>query len=265
MINNEITYLSSLIVLASVLSLISGFGSQSSSQSLQQALQKPSPHPGLAKSILQKSGDKYAAVSSYQDSGTVEVTSNGEQKPTKRVHFKTYFMRPDLFRFEWIDDSTGELTNNIIWLNGKEVSVYQAPNVLKRGEALGLVAATVQSEGAAQSIPRLLTHVGGFALTELDELSLEREEQFDGAPCYVIKGKHQVPTTTYAPYPKVQSTGKEELATIELWIDKTDYVIRKIRTTITIDSTVQEEIHRDIKLDEKIPNANFEPKIPTPR
>lgn len=259
---SKITYLFSLIVLTILLVPGSGCTRQSVSESPHlSSLQSPR-QPELAKSILQKSGEKYAAVSSYQDSGTVEVTSEGEQKSSGSIQFKTYFMRPELLRFEWVDNSAGKPTNNIVWLNGKETSIYHEPNALKRGEALGLVAATVRSEGAAQSIPRLLMNLGGFALTDLAELSLEREEKFDGAPCYVIDGKHQVPETTYAPYPQVKKEGKYELATMELWVDKNSYLIRKIRTTITIDSTVKEEIHRDIKLDEKIPNAIFEPNVP---
>jgi len=250
---------SSLIVLGSIFTLMFGGLTQSSSQSSRRSSPTRSTSK-VAKSILQKSGARYATVSSYQDSGVVEVTPKDAQKSITRIQFDTYFVRPDLLSFEWIEQSNSDATRNIVWLNGKEISTYQAPNVLKRGEPSGLVAATVQSEGAAQSIPRLLTGVGGFALTDLDELTLQQEGQFEGRSCYVIKGKHQVPTTTYAPYPKVQSTGKEELASIELWIDKSNYVILKIRTTITFDSTVIEESHRAIKLNASIPDEIFKPK-----
>jgi outer membrane lipoprotein-sorting protein len=49
---------------------------------------------------------------------------------------------------------------------------------------------------------------------------------------------------------------------MEIWIYKTSYIILKITTTTRFDSSVQEETHRDIKIDEKILNAIFEAKIP---
>lgn len=54
--------------------------------------------------IIRKMAQVYASCSSYQETGVVETTfdevTSGriEKKP-----FKTYFKRPALFRFEWID------------------------------------------------------------------------------------------------------------------------------------------------------------------
>lgn len=252
-------HVASFLTVTAILSLCFSCTSSSDSTAVQTISSQPSPQSELAASILKKSGDKYATISSYQDSGIVE-TSGGSNKGKKQIQFKTYFVRPDMFRFEWIDSSTGRPMTNIVWYNGSETFSYQESSwqKLEKGRGLGLTAATANSEGAAQSIPRLLLGFNGSALTELVELVLEREEQVDGEPCYVIRGSQQVPEVTYDPYPKVKKVGKYELAKVELWISKSDSMIRKLRTSISDTSVVQEENHRDIKINETIPDSIFD-------
>ena len=51
-------------------------------------------------SILKDVRQKYLSFESYSDVGTVEIVpSVGEQS----LEFKTYFVRPARFRFEWHD------------------------------------------------------------------------------------------------------------------------------------------------------------------
>src|SRR5215217_6782362 len=77
--------------------------------------------------IVKKMAERYAAASSYQDSGTVEIVSD---KPLPRRgtdnSFKIYFTRPNKLRVEWIDYS-GPFSHekNLIWSDGlKAFSVY---------------------------------------------------------------------------------------------------------------------------------------------
>jgi hypothetical protein len=71
-------------------------------------------------------------------------------------------------------------------------------------------------------------------------------ETFEGEPCYRIKG--------------FDSSGDLE----EVWISKRDFLIRKVLTHSTFEnfSTVEEEIHQYIKVNEPIPEATFDFKPP---
>lgn len=200
----------------------------------------------------------YASCSSYQDTGVVETTydetTSGriEKKP-----FKTYFQRPALFRFEWIDYSpykNGRV--NIVWSNGKDTFTYWEPDRYEKDESLvmGIAGATGVSSGAAHTLSRLLMEeiMSGFALTDLTDLSIVGSEQFEGELCYRINGKHPSGSV------------------FELWIGKSDYLVRKLRTRSKFESfsTLEEEIHRNIKINAPIASSvfNFKPPIAlTPR
>jgi outer membrane lipoprotein-sorting protein len=207
---------------------------------------------------MRRIAQSYAGCSSYQDTGVVETTfdetTSGriEKKP-----FKTYFQRPTLFRFEWIDYSPykdGRL--NIVWSNGKEAFTYWQPDRYEKEESLsmGIAGATGISSGAAHTLSRLLMEdiMSGFALTDLTDLSIVGSEQFEGEWCYRISGKH--PSGSL----------------YELWIGKSDYLVRKLRRRSKFEnfSTLEEEIHRDIKINVPIARSvfNFKPPIAlTPR
>ena len=141
--------------------------------------------------------------------------------------------------------------------------IYRESEIYKQG--LGSVLtldAFFMSRGAIHSIPRLLTKngdmIGGFPLTDLAELSLEKEEMLNDDLCYVIEGSHQIPQTTYySSNPEDKKVGTYELAKIELWISKDDYTIRKIRE-VNKYKMVKEQVYNDIKLNGDIPDSLFD-------
>jgi|GEM_PF-731431 len=203
--------------------------------------------------ILTKMAESYATCSSYQDTGVVETTyheaSGGR---IEKMPFKLYFKRPNLLRFEWIDYAPwkdGRM--KIVWSNGRETFSYWEPDSYEKDESLsmGIAGATGISRGAAHTIPRmLLEEISGFVLTELTDLSLVGEEIFENEPCYRISGKH--------PSGDVY----------ELWIGKRDFLLRKERTQTTAEGdryTIEEEIHRNIKINGPIAaeTFNFKPPI----
>jgi len=85
------------------------------------------------------------------------------------------------------------------------------------------------SRQSVHTIPILLmpTVISGFAVTELSNLALVREEQFEGDDCYLVRGR-----------------GPEEQFW-DIWIGKRDFLLRKVRTK-HIDGVFFEEIHRQI-------------------
>lgn len=229
--------------------------------------------------ILREVIAKYERVTSYQDSGVVralpgeppliadsgssryrDVSPRGETF----VSFKTYYARPRRIRFEWRDPRQQMTRDAAIWTDGERVYSWLPSPLpgddgftLSAGTSLGLYfnEAASRSSGAASLVPGLLIKDEmwfsfAFSLSEMGELSLLREERIDGEPCHVIKGK-----ISGAPW--------------VLWVGKGSRLLRKMRTVYTtasfhetlekgmIKTSIAEEIHRDIKIDERIPEAVF--------
>ncbi|HEV2912142.1 MAG TPA: DUF2092 domain-containing protein [Pyrinomonadaceae bacterium] len=196
--------------------------------------------------------ENYATCSSYQDTGVVETTHHEAfSGRIQKMPFKIYFKRPNLLRVEWVDYFPWEDgRTKIIWSNGKETFNYWEPDRYEKDESLslGIASATGISSGAAHTIPSLLLEeIGGFLLTELSDLSLVGEEVFENELCYRISGKH--------PSGDVY----------ELWIGKRDFLLRKekTQTNYTDYYTIEEQIHRNIKINGPIPaeTFNFKPPI----
>lgn len=203
--------------------------------------------------ILRKMAQKYADCSSYQDTGVVETVYHKEGgERVDKMPFKLYFKRPDLFRFEWTDYFPWKDGRaRIVWSSGKETFTYWEPDRYEKEDSLGLgvAGATGVSRGAAHTIPRLLTGaVGGFALTNLTDLSLVGEERFEDVLCYHVNGKH--------PSGKI----------FELWIGKEDFLVRKVKTKSNFPTfyAIQEEIHRNIQINQPVANDVFDFKPPIP-
>ncbi len=194
--------------------------------------------------ILKKMAAVYANVSSYQDSGVVidNIKNNGSAEPIST--FKTYFSRPQKYRFEWIDQQFGNGVKhkNAVWNDGQNTySSYgweSSELAQSQNLNLGIAGATGVSRGAAHTVSALLmSEIDGFRLTQITKPSLLRQENFEGVDCLVIHGEwHRSP--------------------VDLWIGTNDFLLRKIRSRNS-DSTYKEEIRRNIKLNEEIPTESF--------
>lgn len=209
---------------------------------------------GLARAVVNKMAARYAALSSYQDTGIVMNTGDalhGEGETV--VRFKTYFTRPRFFRFDWVDYSsvTAEERLNVIWSDGKRTFGYYSwdnPAVEKYSTVgLGIASATGVSRGSAQTIlSLLLKSVGGFRVIEVSNPWVVGEERFEGENCYIVRGTHPLN------FP------------IDFWISKRDFLIRKLKEPKD-DGTYEVEVHRDIKLNEKISRDLFNYALPRAR
>jgi len=195
---------------------------------------------------------KYSRLASYQDEGVVITTYDEETGGRiEKLPFKTSFKRPNLFRFEWTDYFLSKLgTKRVVWSNGKNAFTYWEPDRYEKEKYLGLAiaGATGVSSGSAHTVSRLLLEdeVNGFSVTDLNGTSLLGEELFEGVLCYHIKGAH----------PDGQF--------YELWIGKSDLLLRKVREESKDSNTVrtEEEIRRNIHVNEPIANALFDYKPP---
>jgi outer membrane lipoprotein-sorting protein len=202
--------------------------------------EEPAPEQLTAEQILQRVASTYAKCRSYQDSGLVEtIFIETDREWTEKISFKTAFVRPDRFRFEYAESKCEEQNKYIIWQDGDEVLTWWdiSPGI-KEPPSLGMAiaGATGVSYGSANTIPALFLpkEICGYAVVDLagakriDDATCEKDE------CFRIEGDWFGSPTT-------------------IWIDKATYLIRRIDSSHqfedfrTSDTTTYEpEINVDI-------------------
>jgi hypothetical protein len=230
--------------------------------------------------VLKEMVSRYAGLSSYQDTGVIQmlpgesllagssaharfvnVSSGGEIL----VSFKTYFARPRMLRFEWKSSHMPTSREAAIWSDGRTDFSWLPNRGLKDGSftlddgadlRFNVGEAQRLSGGAVFFVPSLLIKdldyvPFGEMVSSMTDLSLVKDEQVDGELCHVISGK--IYGTPWV-----------------LWVGKDSRLLRKTRTLYTSASfhetlekkgrvklSIAEEVHRDIKVNEKIPEAVF--------
>ena len=201
------------------------------------AAETESPDGLTAQRILEKMATTYATCQSYRDSGAVTNFFNPEHIDVKP--FRTAFVRPDQFRFEY-DDPNPEKPY-IVWAKGDEVRTWwyvrpgvQNPPSLGRG----IAGATGVSGGSAHTIPVLLLpeRIGGRSMALLTDLTRLPDETVDDTPCFKLQGKFADQPTT-------------------LWLERETYLIRRMveDTKLAITTTVYRP-----QVDKEIPAQELE-------
>src|SRR5262249_45207002 len=82
---------------------------------------EPKPDALKAQDVLDRMAKAYAGCKSYRDTGvvkTVFVEATGNR--TVEKPFRTAFVRPDRFRFEYTEKRGGREDRYIVWRKGKE-------------------------------------------------------------------------------------------------------------------------------------------------
>ena len=160
--------------------------------------------------------------------------------------FRTAFVRPDQFRFEY-DDPTPEKPY-IVWSKGDDVRNWWhvKPKVEKLPSLeIGLAGATGVSGGSAHTIPALLLpdRIGGRRLTALTDLKRLPDEAVEQTPCFKLEGKFANRPTT-------------------LWLEKATYLlVRMVQDTgLTLSTTVYKP-----QVDIEIPATELEFNAPKAR
>jgi hypothetical protein len=225
--------------------------------------------PQDPKVILKEMAARYAELSSYQDTGVVRilpVASLSESVPQHPrpeskssggdalVSFKTYYVRPRMFRFGWESSRRRDSREAAFWTDGEKAYGWTPARYLK-GEGFALSSgndlnyyANEASRAGSEAIllvPGLLMEELNFfpfreGLLSMTDSSLLGDEQVEGEACHVIKGSvYGLP--------------------LMLWVGKSSRLLRKTRTRHLSGSfhniekvSVAEEIHRDIRINEKI-------------
>lgn len=187
---------------------------------------------------------RYRTLDSYVDDGFVRpLGSNG----TNTCFFKTHFIRPGLFRFQFTRPHPypplrHRLTETIIGSDGVTpyFCIKYPDSALKtdieESLELAVAGATGISQGTAHTIGNLLLEcVGGFSLSMLEHPRFRLSREFAGEHCSRITGMHPV-------------GGR-----VTLWFGASDLLLRKI---VWYRSQC-EEIRQNIRIDQTPDRAIF--------
>jgi len=185
---------------------------------LQAMAQEPKADQLTAKQIVERSAEQYAKCGSYHDAGVVRtVFFWTDSKRSYEKPFKTAFVRPDRFRFEfkdWTHPATGKQRPYIVWCKGDDVLIWWdiSPEV-KKPESLesALEAAAAVSSGSAHTIPALLIpdQVGGRRLADFTDAKRIEDAKLGKVDCFRIQGKFSGGSRT-------------------MWVDKEMFLVRRI-------------------------------------
>jgi outer membrane lipoprotein-sorting protein len=207
--------------------------------------QAPGDDATLApETILLRMARAYRTCRSYRDTGEVRTTlliedgRAGSDQP-----FRTAFVRPDRFRFQFTDKGLGERsTAYIVWTEGTEVHSWWdgQPGVRNAGTlqaALGVAAAP--SVGSSTRVPGLLLprSIGGGPIVIAAERIQDGSDR--GVSCYRIRGKSQ-----RTPYTITQGTQTLTVQdeSITMWIDRATLLLRKVEDRKTFANYDSESI-----------------------
>lgn len=235
-----------------------------------------------AREIINAMVAQYKGISSYRDAGDV-IVAQAEPKIARLgnisfqhppragatlVSFRTVFVRPNMFRFDW-KPSESERESSI-WFDGNDVySWMPSPTArdktftLFRSKYLNITVDEAARYSSGAVFPIISVLVANASVVSFDDLlgmaptmTLTKEEPVEGEMCYVINTD-----LGGAPW--------------TLWVDKQRHVLRKTRTVYFYGSFherlekgirrefVAEETRRDIKINEKISKDVFKyrPKL----
>lgn len=203
-----------------------------------------------AKEVLAAMAKTYASCRTYQDRGKVQITFiEPKGSRIQEICFSTAFVRPDRFRFEYLDwDFFKQQRHFIICEEGATVKAWWdiEPGVkTPKSLELALAGATGVSAGSAHTIPALLLpeEVGGKRLTDLLEPSLAADEAVSGEDCYVIKGHF---------------LAKDKKVPTTVWISKKSHLVLQTERRTDFDnfSTIQVTTYMG-RINEEVPAASL--------
>jgi outer membrane lipoprotein-sorting protein len=192
--------------------------------------------------VLVRAVKTYANVTTYRDAVVVRIVYiEGGGRRTEERLFKTAFVRPDRFRFEYTESNPlGRVRRYVVWQHGPDVrkwwDVEPTVETLPSLET-GLAGATGVSGGSAHTVPRLLlpSSVTGRSLGDMTEVKRLSDAECGGDTCARVVGI----------YAGSQRT---------LWISLRSFLLRRVEWKTTFpDFRTESTITYEPVADEPIP------------
>ena len=198
--------------------------------------------------IIDECIDRYANLSSYQDKGIVCTRNSNKSEPAPyQITFSTLFAKPNLFRFEYMcphpyPQLKHIYTRYVCGFDGERAYTlrqrHEEQAIIEIEESLSY--AVARSIGTSCSsiynIAKLLfPNINGPSLSDLSDVKLVGEEEFERLACYVITGvnpKHELTSVLVS---------KSDFAIFRFLSVKSDYQDEELRTQISLNK----EINRD--------------------
>lgn len=184
-----------------------------------------------AETLLRASLEKYRNCASYSDAGTVRRSNS-----TNFITFETNYTRPNLFSFQWINQSEfSEPRKNQIWIsNGSAYAKYdfqndqcQVANLIEEIEnAAGI------SSGATVAVVPLLLNAKNTECCRLQNLEQVKElpvEYIGNQSCHCIVG----------------SVINED--DTQIWLSANDLTVRRIREVVLVSQKAHDEAVKRIE------------------
>ena len=189
-----------------------------------------------AREILDRMVAAYASAKSYRDVGVVQTTWSGWRSHVNQRPFETAFVRGGGFRFEYADQGRRSILDMlmfhdermVIWGDNQNAKTWWTVHdgqVEEGTLGLAIAGATGVSGGASHSVPRMLLPdaVEGACIDDIEAAMVAGIESVGGHPCFKLAG----------------TRGDE---TVEMWIDRETFLIRRIREVDEIGGKQVEEI-----------------------
>lgn len=206
--------------------------------------------------ILATMQNRYAQCKSYEDSGMYRNLQHASEKESTR-DFKTHYLRPDKFLFEWAE--SGQVSaiprppnlvtlhrvrvNGLIW-SRREGTFYLDertfdPDEGHGGKAITTETATIGALGVSEEpaplmLSLLLNQTHFSPRWELIELQQLRDASVNRIACYHLHGNDK----SFVP--------------MDFWIGKRDFLLRKIQRGDNV------EVMSEVRIDQAIPLSIFE-------
>lgn len=182
--------------------------------------------PLTADEILRRSAEVYANCSSYRDEGVVTTVFIHGPRPferrTRRQPFRTRFVRPNLWRFEYWNEEVGprsEWRHYVIWTDDRGHHSWwtlRPENIEDLSIDRLFAGATGISSGAARTVPSLLQPSDKPSLA--DGFVLEGEEDLVDHKCFRL----------------IRHVGEHRGAT--MWVDCESLLIRRLFSRTDFDT-----------------------------
>ena len=197
----------------------------------------------VAQEVVNEMANKFRGAHTYQTSGVLTTIKNFE--PYKKLtwsqalthselltahslSFSFYFERPSKLRFDWLNVNLKVNRKSVIWTDGEKHFSWLPSSgesdgrfVWGKGSSLKMLLQDADFNQSSSMASILFAQLTGderaFTFNEMKDAEVVREEVIDGRTCLVILG----------------TISKDPWA---LWIDKSTFVLRKMRLLISLTS-----------------------------
>lgn len=202
-----------------------------------------------ARAVLANVATVYSKFRSYEGHGT-HTTTTVHSGDLDATCFSIWYSHPRRLRIEWNSCSLPRTEQPSILVSGGDGILLRTGPLGGVGEEVELDNAIAKaagaSHGAAFNIPTMLIGSDvGFRFVDMEQPRIVRGEEIEGDNCLLVEGMHP------------------RGATIQVWVRRDDFIVRRIRTVRLVEGDrrreiVDDEIHSEIHVNGHIAADRFQ-------